>query len=362
LGSPLPDLNPEELTRFRTGEALFNRVFSEKEGLGPLFNENQCSACHTSPVAGGTGDQLVIRASRSTPERCDALSNVGGDNVRTQATAALRARGVQAQPFPASATERAQLTAPFLFGLGLVEAIPERAILERADPEDRDHDGISGRAGRDASGQLARFGRKADVASLRVFTENALHLEMGLTSRARSAEGTLAGQPFPAAVDPATDPEVDDRTVESLVDFIRFLAPPARQPRATLAEQQTVQRGELLFHTAGCDLCHVPALPTGRHLSAALDRGRVFLYSDLLLHDLGPQLSNVCSLTATPNEQRTALLMGLGRRTVFLHDGRARDLTQAIQLHGGEAEPARQRFRGLNELDQARLIEFLRTL
>src|SRR5690606_37630918 len=163
-----------ELVRFRAGAALFNRVFTPEEGLGPLFNENQCSSCHTDPAAGGTGEQILVRATRfEPPDRCDALSAMSGENIRTRATPLLQAHGIQRQMLPASASHTARFTVSFLFGLGLVELIPEQTILALADPDDVDGDGISGRPGRDPSGRLGRFGRKADHATLRDFIETA---------------------------------------------------------------------------------------------------------------------------------------------------------------------------------------------
>jgi CxxC motif-containing protein (DUF1111 family) len=362
-GEPLAGLGKEELARFYAGKTLFDKVFTPEEGLGPLFNENQCSACHTVPAAGGTGEQLVTRASRFTPpDRCDPLSAVGGENVRSNATPALRAHGVDRQPYPADATESVHFNVPFVFGLGLVEAIPEAAILARADPEDLDGDGISGRPGRDADGRFARFGRKADHASLRDFVEGAAYREMGLTTPAFPHEGTIAGSPFPPGTDPAPDPELDENAVERLTDFLRFLAPLAPRQGESEADHRMIRQGEEVFNAIGCAACHVPSMTTGRHPVAALDRKRIDLYSDLLLHDMGPELANVCAPGATPTELRTEPLMGLGHRSNYLHDGRTGDLTEAVLLHGGEAAPARERFRNLEELQRHALIRFLRSL
>ncbi len=251
---------------------------------------------------------------------------------------------------------------PFIFGLGLIEAIPEARILARADPDDRDGDGISGRAGYDARGRLARFGRKAERATLRDFVELAAHLEMGLTTAAHPHEGTIAGAPFPPGADPAAEPELDDAAVALLTDFVRYLGPPPRRPGATADDRRMIERGEELFHAIGCTACHVPSMTTGRHPVAALDRKRIYLYSDLLLHDMGPELANICAPGAGPTELRTEPLMGLGRRGVYLHDSRTNDLHEAILLHGGEAAPARARFRALGELQQHYLVRFLQSL
>jgi CxxC motif-containing protein (DUF1111 family) len=349
--------------RFYAGKALFDKVFTPEEGLGPLFNENQCSACHTKPVAGGTGEQFVTRVSRSTPPSyCDPLIEAGGENVRLLATPALRAHGIDRQPFPEGATDTVHFNVPFVFGLGLIDAIPEETILARADPDDRDGDGISGRPGRDAAGRLARFGRKADQATLRDFVESAAHLEMGLTTPSRPHEGTIAGRPFPPGVDLADDPELDETRVELLTDFLRFLAPPATLPGRTADDERALNQGADLFRSIGCAACHVPSMTTGRHPHPALDRKTIYLYSDLLLHDMGPELSTICTPDSPRTELRTEPLMGLGRRARYHHDSRTNDLTEAILFHGGEATAARERFRALPELQQHYLIRFLQAL
>lgn len=362
IGDPLPGLTDEELARFRAGEQLFNRVFLPEEGLGPLFNENQCSACHTSPATGGTGEQRVTKASRlATDGSCDPMAALGGENVRTLATPLLREQGIGRQPFPEGAAHRQDFTTTFLFGLGLVELVPEEEILSREDPDDADGDGVSGRAGRAADGRLGRFGRKGDQASLADFTHGAAFLEMGLTSSRHPGEGDMGGIPFPEGVDPAPDPELSDEEVALLVDFMRFLAPPERAvpPDASAP----VARGEQVFAEAGCATCHVPAMTSGPSSVSALDRKEVRLYSDLLLHDLGPEMAGICTPFAGVEEHRTAPLMGLRHRAgQLLHDGRAHEIEEAIEFHGGEAAAARERYRALPELDRHALIAFLRTL
>ena len=362
-GAPLRGLHPAELARFAAGKALFNKIFTPAEGLGPLFNENQCSACHTDPVSGGDGEQRVVKASHFVaPAACDALQGGRGLNVRRQATAALKALGVDRETVPPEATEHGRFAPPFLFGLGLVEAIPEADILARADPEDRNHDGISGRPGRTPQGAFGRFGRKADVATITDFVASALRLEMGITSPLAPAEQGLNGGPLPPGTDPAPDPEVDRETVERLADFVRFLAPLPGPPLAADARRDSVLRGERVFASLGCPSCHVPSMTTGKSRVPALDRKAVYLYSDLLLHDLGPDLASVCGAGAQPGELRTAILAGLSYRKTFLHDGRALDVRGAILAHGGEASAARAAFAELDPISQQLLLVFLETL
>lgn len=357
VGAPRAGLSALELGRFNAGRALFDKVFMPEEGLGPAFNENQCSACHTVPASGGTtGFERIIKATRFTPpDRCDLLVASGGENVRKQTTPLLRTRGIEREPVPARATEVDRVLPPPLFGLGLVEAIAAESIARRADPEDADRDGISGRPGRTVDGRLARFGRKAEFATIQEFVENALRLEMGLTSPRLPDEPRVGGRPAPAGTDPVPEPEVSQTIVDLLTDFVRLLAPPAPATPRSPAHRDTVARGAALFTALGCATCHTPAMPTA-------DGHVVGLYSDLLLHDMGPRLSGVCGPVATPAEIRTELLMGLRHRRRFLHDGRTNDLRVAIRAHGGEADRVRQAYDALPWLRQEQLVIFLKTL
>lgn len=362
-GDPLPGLTADERARFDQGLALFDRIFPPEEGLGPFFNENQCSACHTDPASGGTGEQSAIRATHFVaPDRCELLSGALGENLQTNATPALRAHGISGRPTPAGATERDLNFVPFLFGLGLAEAVPGEALLQLADPEDRDGDGISGRPGRDRTGQMARFGRKAEHASIASFTVGALLLEMGLTSSVHPAEPGIGDQPLPEGTDPAADPEIDDESVARLTDFVRFLAPLPRRLPQDAQMLRNVRRGEQLFEQVGCVKCHVPNLQTGRSDIAALDRKPAALYSDFLLHDMGAGLAGACGIAASPSEYRTEPLTGVGYRRRYLHHGRARNLMDAIRAHGGEASAVKASFDALSRVEQERILEFLRTL
>ncbi|MCY3676801.1 MAG: hypothetical protein OXH66_04285 [Gemmatimonadetes bacterium] len=366
IGDPVPGLTEEELARFDAGRALFDRVFSVDEGTGPLFNENQCSACHTFPEPGGTGEQLVIKATRRLPDgSCDILASEGGENLRRQATPALARLGIERDTIPSATADIATFAVPFLFGLGAADLVPERALHEAADPDDIDGDGISGRVGRTPDGRVGRFGRKADVASLDDFTHLALFNEMGITTTSHARERGPNGAPLPDGVDPAPDPELGDDRVDLITDFVRMLAPPPRRtpdpgddPDATAL----IAHGEALFTAIGCAACHTPHVTTGPSPLAPLDRVRAPLYSDLLLHDLGPALASTCAPGATETEYRTAPLLGLGARRTYLHDLRAFSLERAIELHGGEARSARDAFAALPVADRQALLRFLRSL
>lgn len=196
FGAPRPGLSDEEMARFREGRTLFNRIFAAEDGLGPLFNEDQCSACHTDPAPGGTGEQVVRKAARFDPAfgACDPLVHSGGENLRSRVLPGAMDLGVVRDTVPSEATHVGVFSVPYLFGLGAADAVHDSTLERLADPQDLDGDGISGRVGRTADGRLGRFGRKADVATLRDFTESALLNEMGLTTEGRSRErGTNGG-------------------------------------------------------------------------------------------------------------------------------------------------------------------------
>ena len=363
IGSPLPGLTQDELARFEEGRALFRRAFTADERLGPRFNENACNACHTDPVDGGTGETSVTRAVRQDPDgTCYPLLEGGGPNLRINVLPALRALGEGPVSPPAEATHSARFTIPFIFGLGLVEAIPLET-LEALATSGETRPGPSGRIGRNEAGHPARFGRKADVATLADFSDLAIRHEMGLTTPLYPDERDAGSfPPVPPGSDPAPDPEVDARTLERLTDYVRFLAPPSPAEPRDEADRRLVEQGRALFSSMGCVSCHVPVLETGPHPVQALAHRRIALYSDLLLHDMGPDLENVCGAGATTTEIRTEPLMGLRYRRVFLHDGRTGRVMDAILLHGGEAAPAREAFAALDRLTQEAVLRFLGTL
>ena len=362
-GAPLAGLGPVDLARFDAGRVLFDRDFTEAEGLGPAFNQMRCSSCHDLPSLGGSGVERVVKFSRWGEDGCSLLLDQGGGTLQPRITELFRSLGGSGEMVPASATHRVDLVATALYGLGLVEAIPEEDILARVDPEDRDGDGISGRAGVDPAGRLARFGHKATDATLTEFIEGALLQEMGLTTAAHARELTLHGRTVPPGADPAPDPEVAPGQVDALVTYIRLLDLPAPAWPEGAGERQVAVRGERLFGDVGCTSCHVPELRTGVAAEpAALADRPVRLYSDLLLHDLGPEVEGVCSASASPVEVRTALLAGVRFRPLLMHDGGATDLRDVIRRHGGEAARSRTRFDALSPADQAALVAFLSTL
>ena len=362
-GTPLPGVTTYESEQFVLGQALFNRTFTPEEGLGPLFNQVSCSSCHDLPTSGGHGAEPVTKVS-DFDERtgCNLLKEDGGDLLQASVVPALRTAGILPERIPVSATAVTELRAPALYGIGLVEVIEDEDILIKADPDDQDGDGISGRPGLGPDGSLGRFGSKAQHATLSEFIENAIRGEMGLTTPAHPVEEMPNGLPLPEGSDPVPDPEIETSDLDLLGAYIGFLAQPPRRTLDSPEDQAASEEGRQIFANIGCATCHTPTLVTGNHQSSALNRKRFRIYSDLLLHDMGPELASICAPGASPSEWRTTRLVGLYLRSEFLHDGRARSVRDAILMHGGEAESARYRFQDLTPELQQSVLLFLRTL
>jgi len=355
LGSPLPLLTARQQHGFRQGSALFQTSFTPATGLGPLFNASSCAECHEAPVVGGVGDEVETHATAYHDGVCDDLGRIGGPVIQDSTTPALHAvLGLDKEPVPPEATAVGRRTTPSLLGFGLLDAVPESVLEVMADPDDRNGDGISGRPNRLPDGRLGRFGRKAQIATLHEFTSGAFINEMGITSPSEPREQTIRDAPLPPGVDPAPDPELGQAGIDATDAFVKLLAPPP----PTLSSFTELQ-GRQLFATVGCTGCHVPLLHTGPNPVRALSNTTVSAYTDLLLHDMGPELADICLGQATPAEFRTEPLMGVQFKEVFLHDGRASSIEAAIQLHAGEAAGARDRFLGLSSPERAALLRFV---
>ncbi len=355
LGSPLPLLTASQQHGFRQGSALFQTSFTPATGLGPLFNASSCAECHEAPVVGGVGDEVETHATAYHDGVCDDLGRIGGPVIQDSTTPALYAvLGLDKEPVPPEATAVGRRTTPSLLGFGLLDAVPESVLEAMADPDDRNGDGISGRPNRLPDGRLGRFGRKAQIATLHEFTSGAFINEMGITSPSEPREQTIRDAPLPPGVDPAPDPELGQAGIDATDAFVKLLAPPP----PTLSSFTELQ-GRHLFANVGCTGCHVPLLHTGPNPVRALSNTTVSAYTDLLLHDMGPELADICLGQATPAEFRTEPLMGVQFKEVFLHDGRASSIEAAIQLHAGEAAGARDRFLGLSSQERAALLRFV---
>lgn len=405
---PAPNLDSGALAEHVRGDLAFEATFVTAPapfngGLGPVFNNNSCSACHLRdgrgrpPAEGesigsmlmrlsvpgadghggplpapGFGGQLQTRSILGErPEaqvrityRDSAVAFADGDSATlavpsyqlTEAYTALPP-GLLYSPRVASA----------VFGMGLLAAIPEADIEAHADPDDRDGDGISGRVNRvyDAvTGRMAagRFGWKANTPGLLQQSAAAYGNDMGITTWLFPEE-TCPGQSPGCG---PTGPEVDSATLAAVTFYVETLAVPARRN----ADDDEVKGGARIFAALRCDACHVPRFTTGTLPGVpAVSNQKISPFTDLLVHDMGAGLSDHRpDYEASGDEWRTAPLWGIGLQetvdghTRFLHDGRARDLQEAILWHGGEAEASREGFRKLARADRAALLAFLASL
>ncbi len=355
-GSPLPGLSRNQLRLFRAGMAVFAAPFTPATGLGPLFNANACGECHEDPVLGGPGDEVEVHATAFHPgSACQLLEANGGPVVQQDATPELQALGILLEPTPAGATGTGMRSSPAVFGLGLLDQVSDQTIIFLS--RIRHPDGVRGRPAILPDGRVGRFGRKATGASLTEFNATAFAAEMGITNRLHPVEGTIAGQPFPAGVDAAPEPEIDDASLNAADGFVRFLAPVRPEPLTDEAKH-----GRTLFRQIRCTSCHVPVLVTGFSRTPALRFKFVRAYTDLLLHDMGDENADICDGVATPNEFRTQPLMGIRFQEGFMHDGAAETIPEAIQRHGGEATTIRDRFFNLIPSDQAAIVAFVLSL
>lgn len=261
--------------------------------------------------------------------------------------------------------------APPMIGLGLLEAIPEADILANADPDDANGDGISGRANQvwDRALQrtvLGRFGWKAGQPSLNQQNAEAFANDMGLTTTLIAHDNCTQAQTDCLATVNGGVPEVSDNILASVLFYSRNLGVPARRD----VDAPEVLEGKGLFHQAGCQGCHTPSFTTAADAAEPeLANQPIRPYSDLLLHDMGEGLADGREeFLATGREWRTPPLWGIGLtqavngHTQFLHDGRARNLLEAILWHGGEAEAAKQRVLQFDANERAALLAFLNSL
>ncbi len=284
--APVDGLSPEELAAFTRGDGEFGRRFSPSSGLGPVFNNVSCLSCHSGDGRGELRNALQRIGSPGD----DFLRSLGGPQIQDKAIP-----GAVAERLPTGVHVSLRLPPP-VFGVGLIEAIPQATILALADPDDQNGDGISGRAnlvtpadytsagepgGGTGTARLGRFGRKAQVSNLLEQVTEAYHQDMGITSDFRPNENgnPLSGLPSTGG-DLVPDPEVSAATVRSVVQYIRSLAPPGPG-----TDTPARVEGRRLFTSIGCEACHVTALQSGTSVVAALSNRRVELYSDLLLHD-----------------------------------------------------------------------------
>ena len=418
-GPAFSELTSSQLAFYNAGLTEFQEVEDVDVGLGPMMNLDSCAGCHTQPTIGGSSPPVNPQVAFATKNGAtntvpsfiafdgpvrearfvrnpDGTPDGGVHDLFTIAGRSDAPGCTLRQPDFATAVANHnvifRIPTP-VFGAGLIEQIPDNVLLanQAANEPQKSALGIRGRpnivlAGSTVSGQpnkngndgtIARFGWKAQNKSLLLFAGEAYNVEMGITNelfqteRHESAQCQFATTPNDVTnTESAIITETSSGT-ERFAMFMRFLAPP-KPSEDTPGGVQSIGRGRRLFSGTGCALCHTPTMHTGNSNVAALRNKSVNLYSDLMVHDMGPGLADgVTQGQAGPREFRTAPLWGLGQRIFFLHDGRTNALITAIQAHesqgttnrdGSEANAVIRMFNQLPDSQKQDLLNFLRSL
>ena len=407
------NLTNEERRRFEVGDSFFTQNWvtapastEARDGLGPTFNAQSCSSCHNrdgrakppeydedperglllrlsipgpdGPVAEPSyGDQLQDRAINGVrPEGRISITYQTIHGTYPDGTTYTLQNPIYAILHPAYGGMAANVMispriAQAIIGMGLLEAIPDERILELADPDDADGDGISGRVNMVVdirSGELAigRLGWKASQPNVEQQAAGAFHGDIGITTTMFPAENCPAGQTACQQAPDGGAPEAPDDRLQKVAFYVQTLAVPAMRN----VDHPVVHKGAGLFVDVGCSSCHTPKHTTGNaHPIAPLRGQTIYPYTDLLLHDMGDGLADGRpDGLATGREWRTPPLWGIGLvqvvngHTRFLHDGRARSLEEAVLWHGGEGQASRDRFMHLSLEDRVALLKFLESL
>ncbi|MEY4508093.1 MAG: hypothetical protein RLZZ450_215 [Pseudomonadota bacterium] len=415
----LPSLTGDKEDDFFVGNSTFNRGWvtapastAQIDGLGPLFNATNCSACHFKDGRGRPPrddtepfTSLLLRLSvpgtdaqggpLGDPHYGNQLQDNGILGVLPEARPRVRyseqpGAFVDGEPYslrlPTYSFDQlaygplddhiqvSPRVAPAVFGLGLLEAISETTLESLADPDDQNRDGISGRINhvwdvRKKALAVGRFGWKANQPSIAQQTTGAFQGDIGISSHDFPVESCTPAEPECSAAKSGADAdgvELSETFLNSVVSYMHTLAVPARRH----LDHPDVIRGRTLFDHAGCPGCHTPKLSTGDLAGfPEVSRQVIRPFTDLLLHDMGPDLSDGRpDFEASGDEWRTPPLWGIGlvstvnEHSFFLHDGRARSLLEAVLFHGGEATAAREAVRALSHDDRAALVAFLESL
>ena len=405
FSTPAPNLSAESLEKHLAGDAEFEQVFvtppaTVNPGLGPTYNNVSCISCHPRdgrgrpPLPGeplgsmllrislpGTGDhggplpvdgfgtQLQTKAVIGSIPEGDVLvswTEEPGEYPDGTPYSLRRPSNVVTGSVPGGILVSARV-APAVFGLGLLEAVAEETILMNADEADMNGDGISGKANyawNAESGQMevGRFGWKASTPTLLQQSAGAYNEDMGVTTPYFPLEHCHGNTGCDTL---ANDPEVDDEILQTVGFYVQTLGVPARRN----TDNPSVIQGKKIFAEIGCNGCHQAPLRTGSFPVGELSNQTIYPYTDLLLHDMGPDLADGRpDFLANGSEWRTAPLWGIGLtevvsgHTYFLHDGRARSIEEAILWHGGEAGSSKERFRVLTREDRSALMNFLMSL
>lgn len=373
FGAPLPGLSAADLAKFNAGRRAFATPEDVADGLGLVFNGNNCAVCHRAQAIGG-GDPTILatRFGTITGGKFDPLIRLGGPVLQVRGITTPDGTVIPPERVPREATIVARRRTTPLFGYGLIDAVPDSVYYALAAKQATLTPSTAGRVNKVTDlltgiTVVGKFGWKAASPNLVNFSGDAYKEEMGITSpgwkrdkdgRSIAEENPPQGNATLLAHNPVTSPnEPDLEDVMAFADFMRFLAPP---PRGQITANVTT--GERVFSTIGCVNCHTSSLTTGPNAIPALNLKSFAPYSDFLLHDMGSLGDGIEQGTARGTEMRTAPLWGLRTQPNLLHDGRARSIEEAIQLHRGQGQGSADRFRGLNATDKAALLDFLRSL
>ena len=407
------NLTNESRRAFEVGDSFFTQNWvaapastDARDGLGPLHSAVSCSSCHShdgraKPPDGPDDPERGIVFRLSVPGAGGPVDdpNYGGAlqdraimRVAAEGRIAVRYQEVQGQypdgtpyslRYPVVQVEdlaygplhpdvmTSLRIAPAIIGMGLLEAIPEADILALADPSDEDGDGISGKPNyvmevKTGALALGRIGWKSNQPTIEQQVGAAFLGDIGITSTLFPVENCTAPQRACLEAPTGGAPEIPDARLDRVTFYVQTLAVPAMRN----VDDEQVRRGARLFVESQCAACHTPRHVTGdTHPIAELRGQTIFPYTDLLLHDMGEGLAdNRPDGLATGSEWRTPPLWGIGLvetvsgHTMFLHDGRARNLEEAILWHGGEAGESRRRFMTLSAEDRRALIKFLMSI
>ena len=423
---PSANLPPSRRVDFSVGNSFFRSPWviapsttTARDGLGPLFNTNACQNCHIkdgrghppTPDAANAVSMLVRLSIPDSPAYAKVIEQVGvvpepvyGGQFQDMAVPGVTPEGkvrVEYTPVPIRFKDGTEVelrkpvlqftqlgygpmhpdtrfsarVAPPMIGLGLLEAIPEEAILANAAAQAKENSGIKGRVNRVWDDELqktvaGRFGWKAGQPNLNQQNVHAFSGDMGLTTSLRPfddcTDAQTACKQAPNGNGPDGEPEVSDNILRLVLFYTRNLAVPARRG----VNDEQVLAGKNLFFQAGCQSCHTPKYTTAANAAEPELANQVIRpYSDLLLHDMGDGLAdNRTEFQASGRDWRTPPLWGIGLtqavsgHTQFLHDGRARNLLEAVLWHGGEAQQAQQQVLSFNAEQRAALLAFLNSL
>lgn len=363
-GAPIGGLTLPQQQAFTAGQRTFAKDYTNADGLGPIFNDESCADCHRN---GGGSNRTVTRFGRlDFRGDFDPLAELGGSMIQSRGLGSVTTadgthdfRGEQTPP-EATITTRRRSTS--LLGLGLVDAVPDDTWFAIADAERSTNPATAGRVHLVADpvtrrAVVGKFGWKAQVPTLLLFTADAMLNEMGITNPQFRDEPCPQGDCAALAFNPAPALNDDGRDVESITNFVSMLAPPAR---GVITEEARV--GEQVFTDIACSSCHRPTIRTGPSGVAGMNLVEFQPYSDFLLHDIGTLGDGIVQGQAAGREMRTAPLWGLRNANRFLHDGRSTTIEQAIGRHDGQAAAARDRFNQLDGERRSALLAFLRSL